>query len=150
MKKIFIKIFSLIVLFFLSFSSVSAVAAIANWWNNSQNQAQQSTPNPWEDLTKPTYRINVDNFTPGWKFTKTKTEDRLQWGLLTIIQNLMIPFWVLALFVITIWAWYMILHNWEDEMLNKWKRIFKMWIFSICLALSSYLIIELVKYIIYS
>lgn len=106
----------------------------------------------WKEcITTSNFVIEVKNIVPGWTFSSSKSiESRMNDGILTIIQKLMIPFWILAVLVMSIWAWFIVLHNWQDELLDKWKRIFKMWIFSICLALSSYLIIELVKYIVYA
>lgn len=134
---------------FLLFSVFSWNDVFASWsWNLNSN----SNPKNWTsmDITSINYKIDVSEIVPWWTFKENKTEDRVKNWLLTIIQKLMIPFWILALFVMTIWSWYMILHNWEEEVLNKWKRIFKMWIISICIALSSYLLVELVKFIIYS
>lgn len=112
------------------------------------------TPEPckWEScLNSPNYMFPTSKFVPGGTFELGgKTQEKVENWLVKIIQNLMIPFWVLATIIMTIWAWYMVLHNWDDEMLNKWKKIFKMWIISIVIALSSYLLVELLKNLLYA
>lgn len=106
----------------------------------------------WENcLNSPNYMFPTSEFVPGGTFKWWKdTQEKVENWLVKIIQNLMIPFWVLATIIMTIWAWYMVLHNWDDEMLNKWKKIFKMWIISIVIALSSYLLVELLKNLLYA
>lgn len=133
----------------LIFSFSSSLIVNASWTWTSQTKSQKCD---WPNcITSPNFVIKVKDITPGWTLEKWGTlENKTNNVLLTIIQKLMIPFWVLAIFIMTIWAWHMILHSWQDEVLNKWKKIFKMWIFSIAIALSSYLIIELIKNIIYT
>lgn len=119
-------------------------------WASSQN-ASKEAPTPWEWLNSSSYMFSTKDFVPGWTYSSWwKTEKKFSNWLITIIRKLVIPFWVLAVFVMTIWAWYMILSNWNDEMLNKWKKIFKMWIFSTVIVLSSYIIVELVKNLLYA
>lgn len=111
----------------------------------------KEAPTPWEWLNSSSYMFSTKDFVPGWTYSSWwKTEKKFSNWLITIIRKLVIPFWVLAVFVMTIWAWYMILSNWNDEMLNKWKKIFKMWIFSTVIVLSSYIIVELVKNLLYA
>lgn len=164
MKKIFLKIFTFVLLFFWVYSysfaelidnSTSTIVPkeyVKSSDSNSQKtESQKSEKCSWEKcITSSSFMINVKDITPGWTLKQwNNLEKKVNDWLLIIIQKLTIPFWVLSVFVMTIWAWYMILHNWEEEILNKWKKIIKMWIFSIVIALSSYLIIELVKNIIY-
>lgn len=157
MKKIFLKIFTFVLLFFWVYSYSFSVAigstgsSVSDDQNSQKTESQKSEKCSWEKcITSSSFMINVKDITPGWTLKQwNNLEKKVNDWLLIIIQKLTIPFWVLSVFVMTIWAWYMILHNWEEEILNKWKKIIKMWIFSIVIALSSYLIIELVKNIIY-
>jgi len=68
--------------------------------------------------------------------------------LMDIIQKLMIWLGSIALLIIVIWSAFMILYHWEDSMLTKWKSIFSAWIISLIVALASYYMIEIVKYLI--
>ena len=96
------------------------------------------------------FTINVNEIAPA---------DRVEWNninevtnnlLGTIIQSLMVPLWAIALLIMTIWAWYMIFYHWQDELLSKWKSIFNSWLIALVIALGSYYIVSLVRFILYS
>ena len=115
--------------------------------------ADSSNVNTKEGIISNDYTINVSNFTPWWKNLELKwntTEERVNFLLWTIIQKLMIALGTLSLFVMTIWAGYMIFYHWQDELLSKWKSIFISWLIALSVALSSYYIVSLVRYILYS
>lgn len=158
---------SVFLIFFWLFSfanadlTITETRTVIKTWN-STSLTQNSTTSTWweEDLGKEkvwegklkdsNFMINTNAFVPWNKFREWwNIERKLQNWLWTIIQRLMVPFWVLAVLVMVIWAGFMILSNWNDETLNKWKKIFKMSIFSLCLALSSYVAVELLKYALY-
>lgn len=104
----------------------------------------------WDCLDKPSFVINTWLFSTSGEWLKTWEAKSTINGILgTIIQKLMIALWIIALFVMTIWAWYMILFRWEDEYLSKWKNIFIWWITALVVALSSYYLVNLVWYILY-
>ena len=111
-----------------------------------KNLAQANT-----DIKSSNYTIKTQDVVPWttYKTTNRDTKKRVNDSLLVIIQKLLIPLWVLSAFVMAIWAGYMILSSWQDEVLNKGKKIFKMWIFAVVIALISYLLVELVKYLLY-
>lgn len=111
-----------------------------------KNLAQANT-----DIKSSNYTIKTQDIVPWttYKTTNRDTKKRVNDSLLVIIQKLLIPLWVLSAFVMAIWAGYMILSSWQDEVLNKGKKIFKMWIFAVVIALISYLLVELVKYLLY-
>jgi hypothetical protein len=104
------------------------------------------------DFTSPWFTIDVNTITP-WKndlivwWSVEKTVNNILW---TTIQALMIPLWAIALLVMTIWAGYMIFYHWQDELLSKWKSIFNAWLIGLVIALSSYYIVSLVRFILYS
>jgi hypothetical protein len=81
-----------------------------------------------------------------WSDSRAKIKSLL-W---IVIQKMMIVLWIISLFIMTVWAWYMITHHWEDELLSKWKTIFKAWIISLVVALSSYYLVSLIRFIIYN
>lgn len=104
----------------------------------------------WDCLDKPSFVINTWLFSTSGEWLKTwEAKSTINGILWTIIKKLMIALWIIALFVMTIWAWYMILFRWEDEYLSKWKNIFIWWITALVVALSSYYLVNLVWYILY-
>lgn len=130
--------------------------ASSAWQNSSSSQwssweEKDSCTWNWDCLGSSNYTFSTSKFVPGWTFKiGESTKKRVDWGLLTIIQRLMIPFWVISVIILTIWAWFMILSGWMDEHITKWKKIFKMWLISISVALCSYLLVELLKYLLYT
>jgi hypothetical protein len=62
---------------------------------------------------------------------------------------MMIGLGVISILIMTIWAWFMMLHSWDDSLLSKWKTIFTWWIYAVVIALASYYIIDLIKYLLY-
>ena len=95
--------------------------SLFNFWNNSNNSLKQ--------------------------WTSTQTINNTLW---TIIQKLMIALWFISAFIMTIWAWYMILYHGQDEFLTKWKNIFMAWIISLVVALASYQLVSFIRFILYS
>ncbi len=68
----------------------------------------------------------------------------------SIIGKMLIGIGILALFTMTIWSGYMIFYHWHDEYLSKWKTIFTAWITALVVALCSYYLVSLVRYILYN
>ena len=96
------------------------------------------------------YMIDTDSLF--WQNSSIKTwtaKDTVENTLTTIVQKLMIAFWVLSLFIMTIGWGYMIFAAWKDEMLSKWKSIFSAWLIALAIALISSIIIKLVIYLLY-
>lgn len=105
----------------------------------------------WQDcLDQPTFQIWVWTITPGITAEWQNIEERTNWLLWTFIQRMMIALWVLSVFIMTIWAWYIILNNWQDELLSKWKTIFMSWIYSVLIALASYYLISIIRYMLFT
>lgn len=101
------------------------------------------------DLTSPWFTIDLRTLFPSI-VQKDSTEDIANFLLGTIIQTMMKALWVIAVFVMTIWAWYMILHSWDDSLLSKWKEIFLWWVYAMVVALASYYLVALVRYLLYN
>jgi hypothetical protein len=96
------------------------------------------------------FTINVSDITPGsgvliWDGAG-ETIDNL---LLTILEKLIVVFGVLAIFTMTIGAWYMIIYHGQDEFLSKWKTIFIWGILALAVALSAWVIVKLFAYLLY-
>ena len=168
--KFLTKIILFISLFLGVFSISSAAQNTQTPANTQQSPSTWTTPSAWEStawqwnseetdsctwngdcLASPKYHFSTSKFVPGWTFKWWgTTKKRVENGLLTIIQRIMIPFWVISVIILTIWAGFMILSGWLDENITRWKKILKMWIVSISIALSSYLLVELLKYLLYT
>ena len=138
-KKIWIVVFMFLLFFWL-----------ANYKSYNNENLIIKTIYAADGFASPDFTINVDEITPAkhikWSDTKEVTNKLLG----TIVQSLMIPLWAIALLIMTIWAWYMIFYHWQDELLSKWKSIFNSWLIALIIALSSYYIVSLVRFILYS
>ena len=104
----------------------------------------------WDDITKTDFTISVGTIAPGWTSligdNSTETVDNV---LTTILNKLILVFGVVAVFIMTIGAGYMIIYHWQDEFLSKWKSIFLSGIISLAIALSAWVIVNLFKYLLY-
>lgn len=112
-------------------------------------QTYHTWPESEWDVRSPGFKIKVNSISPGMDVKEKTVEKSVNYVLATIIQRGMIMLWSLALLVMTVWAWYMILHHWQDELLSKWKSIFMSWIYALVVALSSYYIVSMLRYILY-
>jgi hypothetical protein len=63
---------------------------------------------------------------------------------------MMIALGAISILIMIIWAWFMILHSWDDSMLSKWKSIFTWWIYAMVIALASYYLIAAVRFLLYN
>lgn len=68
----------------------------------------------------------------------------------TIIQKLMVALGILSVLIMTVGGWYIILYHGQDELLSKGKSIFMSWIIALVIALSSYMIVGLLRFILYN
>lgn len=152
----------------LIFSSISSISIYAEdpWSTNSvwstdadrvdadaeASKSANTVTCDWEDcLNSPNFMIATSDISP-W------TKDYNWWSiketskniLTTIIQSLMVAIGVVALLVMSIGAWFMIFHHWEDWMLAKWKTMFTTWITALIIALSSYYLVSLLRYLLYT
>lgn len=102
-----------------------------------------------DDITSPEFTIPVGTFgstnlidteTPGWTVNNV---------LLTILEKLILVFWVFAIFIMTIGAGYMIIYHGQDEFLSKWKSIFMSGIIALSVALSAWFIVRLFALLLY-
>lgn len=127
----------------------------AEWEKAKANQKQaekdaydNSKASAW-DITSRWFTINVGDVSPGMWVPWSTTKENINYLLWTIIQNLMIALWSIALLIMTIWAGFMLLYFGQDEQLSKWKKIFMSWVYSLIVALSAYYIISIVRYLLY-
>jgi len=102
------------------------------------------------NIKEANFEINVSDITPGsveliWAWAG-ETIDNV---LLTILEKLIVVFGVFAVFIMTLWAWYMIIYHGQDEFLSKWKSIFMSWIIALAVALSAWVIVKLFAYLLY-
>lgn len=129
-----IKRFFLVVLIFMNIFFVFKVNWNDNFWSSDFNvKVSDFTWNTWMDIQD-------------WETLKQKTN-----GLLNkIIKMLIVAIWVIALFVVSVWAWYMIMYNWNEEFLKKWRNMVYTGFLTLFIALTSYYLMNLVRYILYS
>lgn len=107
----------------------------------------------WWDVTDETFEIQVGDFTPGGTQFLEDTDDGTAWVvnnvLLTVMEKLIVIFGVLASFIMTIWAGYMIIYHGEESLLSRWKSIFIAWVLALVIALSAGVIMQVFTYILY-
>jgi len=85
-----------------------------------------------------------------WKNANAKKNyNTLNTLLGVIIKNLIVIFWVLSLLIMTIGWGYMIFHAGEESLLSRWKSIFMYGLISLAIALSAWIIVQLITYILY-
>lgn len=103
------------------------------------------------DIADDTFVIDVGNFTPVWRtdLVGEGTQETVNNVLLTILEKLIIVFWVLSVFIMTIGAGYMIIYHGQDEFLSKWKSIFMSGIIALAVALSAWVIVQLFAFLLY-
>mgnify|MGYP001942619757 CR=1 FL=1 len=109
------------------------------WWSSA-----------WKCIDQPTFTIWVDETIWVWfKVGGKDTSQVINYTLGTVIQKLMIALWVLAVLIMTIWGGYIILYHGQDELLSKGKSIFMSGVTALVVALSSYYIVAILRYILY-
>lgn len=128
------KILLMIIVFFASITSFPWVSLAAEDSN----------------LASPWFMIDVWDISPWIKSPKSSSEDTMNWILWTIIQNMMIALWAISVLIMTIWAWFMILNSWDESLLTKWKTIFMSWVYAVVIALCSYYIVAVVRFLLYN
>ncbi len=104
---------------------------------------------PW-DLTSTSFQIDVNSISPWIKAEWSTTSEKVNWVLWSLIQNMMIWLWILSVLIMTIWSGYIIFHNWQDELLSKGKSIFMSWVYAMIIALTSYYLISIIRFMLYS
>ncbi|MDD3646683.1 MAG: hypothetical protein PHH06_04745 [Candidatus Gracilibacteria bacterium] len=102
-------------------------------------------------IDQPTFMIKTNDFVPGGKSIKTGStaKENINNALSTIIQKLMVALGVLSLFIMTVGAGYIIMYHGQDELLSKGKSIFMSGIIALVVALTSYYLVSLLRYILY-
>ncbi len=106
--------------------------------------------NAW--LESPWYKVDVWELGLGWEkaIDWNNWVSAVKYSLKIIVEKLLIAIWVVALIIMSIWGWYMIFSGGKDELLNKWKSIFIAWIVAMVVALSAWILMKVVIYLVYS
>lgn len=103
-----------------------------------------------DDITSNDFEIRVGEMTPGGTdLIKDGSGETVNNFLEVVLSKLIIVFWVVAVFIMTIGAGYMILYHGEDDLLSKGKTIFISGIISLAIALSAWVIVNLFAYLLY-
>lgn len=109
-----------------------------------------------DDITSTDFQIDVGLFAPGGTINTvipTKSEDtatNINTILSRIITILMSLFGVIAVFIMSIGAGFMIFSHGQDELLSRGKSIFFSGLIALAVALCAGIIINLVAAIIYN
>lgn len=103
------------------------------------------------DLASSCYTVDTIGLWLGWGEINNwgSAKDTVEIWLALIVNKLMIWFWVLSLFIMTVGWGYMIFAHGQDELLNKWKSIFSAWIISLTVALWAWIIMKIVISLLY-
>jgi len=105
----------------------------------------------WDCIDKKTFMFNTGSgFWIGPSFRWSNTSEWANVLLGTIIQKLMVALGVLSVLIMTVGWGYIILYHGQDELLSKGKSIFMSWIIALVIALSSYMIVGLLRFILYN
>ena len=110
----------------------------------------------WDNLSKKEFTMDVADFTPFWKkiieenWELKGTTETINTALELAMKNMIVIFWVLALWVMTIGGWFMIFNSWDEWLRTKGKTMFMWGVISLAIALSSGIIVQLVRYILYA
>lgn len=148
----------LILIFMLLLSFWSAYADPPEFWKNNSidtagdNGSAATTGNAWTsgDLSKPSFMINVNEISPGWSgLIGSSAEATIENTLKRSIERLIIALGTIALLVMTIGAGYMILYAGEDERLTRGKTIFTWWLIAVGISLLSWIMVQLISYLLY-
>lgn len=118
-----------------------------------QTETYKNSPESQKDLSSRWFQVKVSELSPGNEneISKAKTTEQvINMTLWNIIQKLMIGLGSVSLLVMTFWGWYMIFFHWQDELLSKWKSMFTSWIIALIVSLSSYYMVDLLRFILYS
>lgn len=101
-------------------------------------------------ITSTDFKISVGDITPSNKeLIKTNTEQTVDNALAVILNKIIVIFWVLAVFIMTIGAWYMIIYHGQDEFLSKWKSIFVSGLIALTVALSAGILVRIFSLLLY-
>lgn len=106
----------------------------------------------WSCIDQPSFEINTGKIFGGISATASATDTRTGTNMLlgTIIEKLMVALGILSVLIMTVWGGYIILYHGQDELLSKGKSIFMSWVVALVVALSSYMIVGLLRFILYN
>lgn len=129
------------------------ISLISLFFTNINNNVYSYTWDESNNIASTWFTIKVKELSPWWDSILAQASPNPQTTMLNIlaliIENLMVAIWVVAILVMTIWWGYMIMHLWQDDMLSKWKSIFKSWLIALVVALWSWLLVKLVAFLLY-
>lgn len=118
-----------------------------------QTETYKNSPEGKQDISSRWFEVEVWKVTP-WNnlgiTSWTKTTEVLNMTLWNLIQKLMIGLWSVSLLIMTFWGWYMVIYHGQDELLSKWKWMFTSGIIALIVSLSSYYMVDLLRFILYS
>lgn len=138
----------LLVSFLWNSSLVHSDGHHGDWWEATVTPASEC--NGADCINKTSFTIDVWTFSP-WNdaLIESGSWATIKGFLSNIINKLIVAFWVLSLFFMTIGAGYMIIYHGQDELLSRWKSIFMAGLISLAVALSAGMMVNFVAYLLY-
>lgn len=103
-------------------------------------------------IDQSSFTLDTGDIFGGISATASATDTRTGTNMLlgTIIEKLMVALGILSVLIMTVWGGYIILYHGQDELLSKGKSIFMSWVVALVVALSSYMIVGLLRFILYN
>lgn len=124
-----------------------------NTAKNNYDTAKENYDNSVEadwDVTSRWFQINVNSISPWMDVSWWSAKENVDDALTKIIWTLTVFIWSAALLIMTVGAGYMVLHHWQDELLSKWKTIFMSWVYALVVALGSYYLVAILRFILFN
>jgi hypothetical protein len=84
------------------------------------------------------------------KSSLNNSEQAANFLLGTLIEKLMVALGILSVLIMTVWGWYIVMYHGQDELLSKGKSIFNAGVIALVVALSSYMLVGLLRFILYN
>lgn len=102
-------------------------------------------------IDKESYMFDTQEFFGFWnKSSLNNSEQAANFLLGTLIEKLMVALWILSVLIMTVWGWYIVMYHGQDELLSKGKSIFNAGVIALVVALSSYMLVGLLRFILYN
>lgn len=147
----------LLLAIFVSFFSVNTLYAntgdtSSTTDNNAKYQERLEECNKEGNcIDKESYMFDTQEFFGFWnKSSLNNSEQAANFLLGTLIEKLMVALGILSVLIMTVWGWYIVMYHGQDELLSKGKSIFNAGVIALVVALSSYMLVGLLRFILYN
>ena len=130
----------------------SAKSAMESKQVAAQKEREEKCAESTKCIDQETFMIDTWDIFGGISGNKPSDDTNTGTNILlgTVIQKLMVALGILSVLIMTVWGGYIILYHGQDELLSKGKSIFMSGIIALVIALSSYMIVGLLRFILYN